>query len=65
MADQIIVGVILVIISAFLGIIGFLVVRTLTLIDRNQIELFGRIQKVEAALVHISAKLNIDNNLDL
>jgi hypothetical protein len=65
MADQIIVGIILVIISTFLGTIGFLVVRTLTLIDRNQIELFGRIQKLETALVHISAKLGIDDRLGL
>ena len=69
MADQLVVqigvGVILVIISAFFGTIGYLLVRTLSLIDRNQLELFGRLQKLEATVVRISAHLDLNNRLDL
>jgi hypothetical protein len=73
MADQlvlqIVAGTILVLISAFFGTLGYLLVRTLSLIDRNQLELFSRLQKLEAAIVrinaHLSTHLDLNNRLDL
>lgn len=62
LAEQIAAGIILVIVTTFVSIIGYLIVRTLSQIDRNQTELFGRLQRIEIDVAKIQAHLDIRND---